>query len=70
MKYSEHEILSVEIFVNYCLVIGNDDVLNDVIDRSKAYKFGLKIADNLKDCLSCKVMTDYEKNTTFVMKTH
>jgi hypothetical protein len=55
------------VYVEDCLVIGNENGINDVIDGLKTYKFGLKIVDDLKDYLSCKILTDYERKTTFVM---
>jgi hypothetical protein len=69
-KYTEHGIVFVGIHVDDCLVIGNDNVVNDVIDGLKTYKFGLKIASDLKDYLSCRVLTDFEGKTTFVMQPH
>jgi hypothetical protein len=69
-KYTEHGIVFVGIYVDNCLVIGNEKDINDVIDGLKTYKFGLKIANDLKDYLSCRILTDYERNTTFVMQPH
>jgi hypothetical protein len=46
-------------------VIGNENGINDVIIGLKTYEFGLKIADDLKDDLSCRILTDYERKTTF-----
>jgi hypothetical protein len=51
-------------------VTDNENGINDVINRLKIYKFGLKIANDLKDYLSCKILTDYETKTTFVMQPH
>jgi hypothetical protein len=53
-----------------CLVIGNENGINDVINGLKNYKFGLKIANDLKDYLSCRIMSDHERKTTFVMQPH
>jgi hypothetical protein len=68
-KYTEHGIVFIVIYVNNCLMIGNENNINDVIDGLKTYKFGLKIANDLKDYLSCRI-TDYERKTTFVMQHH
>jgi hypothetical protein len=57
-KDTEHGIVFVGIYVNDCLVIGNENSINDIIDRLKTYKFGLKIANDLKDYLSCRILTD------------
>jgi hypothetical protein len=44
--------------------------MNDVINGLKTYKFELKIADDLKGYLSCRILTDYERKKKFVMQTH
>jgi hypothetical protein len=61
-KYTEHGIVFVGIYVNDCL-----NGINDVINGLKTYKFGLKIANDWKDYLRCRILTDYERKTTFVM---
>jgi hypothetical protein len=48
-KYKEHGIVIVGIYADNYLVIGNENGINDVIDGLKIYKFGLKIANDLKD---------------------
>jgi hypothetical protein len=70
MKYTEHGIVFFGIYVDNCLVIGNVKDINDVINGLKTYKFGLKVANDLKDYLSCRILTDYERKTTFVMQPH
>jgi hypothetical protein len=69
-KYTEHGIVFVGIYVHDYLLIGNENGINDVINGLKTYKFGLKIANDLKDDLSCRILTDYERKTTFVMQPH
>jgi hypothetical protein len=70
MKYAEHGIVFVGIYVNDCLVIVNKNDINDVIDGLKTYKFGMKIADDLKDYLSYRILADKERNANFVIQTH
>jgi hypothetical protein len=65
-KYTEHGIVFVGVYINDCLVIGNENSINDVINGLKSYKFGLKIANDLKDYLSCRILTDYERKTAFL----
>jgi hypothetical protein len=66
-KYTECGIVFAGIYINDFLVIGNESGTNDVINGLKAYKFGLEIADDLKDYLSCRILTDDERKTKFVM---
>jgi hypothetical protein len=70
MKYTEHGIVFFGIYVDNCLVIGNVKDINDVINGLKTYKLGLKVANDLKDYLSCRILTDYGRKTTFVMQPH
>jgi hypothetical protein len=58
------------IYVNHYLVIENENGINDFINGLKTYKFGLKIADDLKVYLSCRILTDYERKAKFVIKSH
>jgi hypothetical protein len=69
-KYTEHGIVFVGIYVDGCLVIGNEKGINDLINGLKSYKFGLTIATDLKDYLCCRILTDYERRTTFVIQAH
>jgi hypothetical protein len=69
-KHTEHGIVFVGIYIDGFLVIGYENGINDVIDGLKTYKFGLKIANDLKDYSSCRILTDYERKTTFAMQPH
>jgi hypothetical protein len=51
-------------------VIGYENGINDVISGLKTYKFELKIDDDLKDYLSYRILTDYERKKTYVMQSH
>jgi hypothetical protein len=69
-KYTEHGIVFVGIYVSDFHIIGNANGINDVINGLKSYEFGLKIANDLNDYLSYRILTDYERKTTFVMQPH
>jgi hypothetical protein len=69
-KYTEHGIVFVGINVDNCLVISNENSINNVINALKTYKFGMKIANDLKGYLGYRILTDYEIKTTFVMQPH
>jgi hypothetical protein len=69
-KYTEHGIVFVGIYVDNCIVTGNENGINDIIDGLKAYKFGLKITNDLKDYSSYRILTDYERKKTFLMQPH
>ena len=42
------------IYVEVCLTIGSDEVLNEVFESLKSHGFGLKVESSLTDYLSCK----------------
>jgi hypothetical protein len=43
MNYTDYGIVFIGIYVNDCLVIGNENGINDVIYGFKSYKFGRKL---------------------------
>jgi hypothetical protein len=57
-KYAKYAIVFPGIYVDDCLVIGNENSINDVIDGLKTYKFWVKIADDMKDNLSCRILIE------------
>jgi hypothetical protein len=68
--YGTWNCICWHIYVHDYLLIGNEIGINDVINGLKTYKFGLKIANDLKDDLSCRILTDYERKTTYVIQPH
>jgi Reverse transcriptase (RNA-dependent DNA polymerase) len=70
MKYSNHGIVLIAIYVDDCLMVRRESDINDVIEKMKNYDFGLKVEHNLTDYLSCRIFVNYEKNPTFVMQPH
>jgi hypothetical protein len=43
----------IEIYVDDCLVVGKEELIQEVIEGLKASGFNLKIESSLKDYLSC-----------------
>jgi hypothetical protein len=68
MKYSERGIVFFGIYIDDRLITGNENGMHHIIDGLKSYKFGLKIADDLKEYLSCRILTDYGRKTKYVME--
>jgi hypothetical protein len=64
------ELCLLEFTLTIFRMIGNEKDINDVINGLKTYKFGLKIANDLKDYLNCRILTDYVRKSTFVMQPH
>ena len=70
IKYSNHGIVLIAIYVDDCLMVGREPDIDDVIEKLKNYDFGLKVEHNLTDYLSCRIFVNYENNVTFVMQPH
>jgi hypothetical protein len=50
---SNQGIVMVAIYVDDCLIIGDDSKINEVIEELKGYNFVLKVEDHLTDYRSC-----------------
>jgi hypothetical protein len=53
-------MIMIAIYVDDCLSIGTEKAIEEAGFELKGYDFGLKVKDNLTDCLSCKIV---EKET-------
>jgi hypothetical protein len=63
-------IVIIAIYVNDCLIIRDDSKINEVIEELKGYNFGLKVEDHLTDYLSCRIITNLDDKTLFIMQPH
>jgi hypothetical protein len=70
IKHCNQGIVIIAIFVDDCLIIGDDTNINDDIDELKKYDFGLKIENHLTDYLSCQIIANFETKTLFIMQPH
>jgi hypothetical protein len=52
------------------MIIGDDLNINEVIEELKGYNFGLKVEDHLTHYLSCRIITNFEDKTLFIMQPH
>jgi Reverse transcriptase (RNA-dependent DNA polymerase) len=70
IKHFNQGIVIIAIYVNDCLIIGDDSKINEVIEELKGYNFGLKVEDHLTKYLSCQIMTNLNNKTLFIMQPH
>jgi Reverse transcriptase (RNA-dependent DNA polymerase) len=70
IKRFNQGIVIIAIYVDDCLIIGDDLNMNKVIEELKGYKFGLKVEDHLTDYLSCQIITNFGNKTLFIMQPH
>jgi Reverse transcriptase (RNA-dependent DNA polymerase) len=47
IKHFNQGIVIIAIYVDNCLIIGDDSKINEVIEELKGYHFGLKVEDHL-----------------------
>jgi Reverse transcriptase (RNA-dependent DNA polymerase) len=62
IKHFNQGIVIIAIYVNDCLIIGDDLKINEVMEELKGYNFGLKVEDHLTDYLSCRIITNFDNN--------
>jgi Reverse transcriptase (RNA-dependent DNA polymerase) len=70
IKHFNQGIVIIAIYVDDCLIIGDDSKINEVIEELKGYNFGLKVEDHLTDYLSCRIITNLDDKTLFIMQPH
>jgi Reverse transcriptase (RNA-dependent DNA polymerase) len=70
IKHFNQGIVIIAIYVDDCLIIGEDSKINEVIEERKGYYFGLKVEDHLTDYLSCRIITNFDDKTLFIMQSH
>jgi hypothetical protein len=63
-------IVIIVIYVDDCLIIGDDLNINEVIEELKGYNFALKVEDHLTDYLSCQIITNFDNKALFIMQPH
>jgi hypothetical protein len=70
IKHLDQGIVIIAIYVDDCLIIGDDSNINEVIEELKGYNFGLKVEEHLSDYLSCQIITNLDDKMLFIMQPH
>jgi Reverse transcriptase (RNA-dependent DNA polymerase) len=70
IKHFNQGIVIIVIYVDDCLISGDDSDINEVIEELKGYNFDLKFEDHLTDYLSCQIITNVDNKTLFIMQPH
>jgi hypothetical protein len=70
IKHFNQGIVRIAIYVDDCMIIGDDLNIDEVIEELKGYNFGLKVEDHLTDYLSCRIITNFDNKTLFIMQPH
>jgi hypothetical protein len=60
----------IGIYVDDCLVVGKEELIQEVIEDLKASGFNLKIESSLKDYLSCRVIEDSDSKSILILQPH
>jgi hypothetical protein len=48
-----NHMIIIGIYVENCLIIGKEEIINCIIDELKKYEFNLKVERNVNEYLSC-----------------
>jgi Reverse transcriptase (RNA-dependent DNA polymerase) len=70
IKNFNQGIVIIAIYINDCLITGDDSNIIEVIEELKGYNFGLKVEDHLPDYLSCQIITNFDNKMLFIMQPH
>jgi hypothetical protein len=69
-KWNDDSVVMIGIYVNDCLVVGKEELIQEVIEGLKGSGFNLKIESSLKDYLSCRVIEDSESKSILILQPH
>jgi hypothetical protein len=69
-KWIDDNVVMIGIYVDYCLVVGKEELIQEVIQGLKASGFNLKIESSLKDYLSCCVIKDSDLKSILILQPH
>jgi hypothetical protein len=69
-RWINGKVIMIGIYVDYCLVFGKEDRIQEVIQGLKPSGFNLKIENSLKNYLSCSVIEDLESKSILILQTH
>ena len=66
MKKNEKGICYIAIWVDDLLLVGDEELIDDVIEGLEKQGFKLKKEDNLNDYLSCQIKLDVKKGIGWI----
>jgi hypothetical protein len=69
-KCVDDSVVMIGIYVNYCLILGKEELTQEVIEGLKVSGFTLKIESSLKDYLSCCVIEDSDSKSILILQPH
>ena len=69
-KKNKNGIMMIGIYVNDCLVLGQEGEVNQLISDLNSKGFSLKVERDLKDYLSCRVIENVEKREILIVQPH
>jgi hypothetical protein len=69
-KWIDDNVVMIRIYVDDCLVVGKEELIQEVIEGLKASVFNLNIESSLKDCLSCCVIEDSDSKLIIILQPH
>jgi Reverse transcriptase (RNA-dependent DNA polymerase) len=69
-KWIDNNVVMIGIYVDDCLVVGKEELIQEVIEGMKASGFNLKIEISLKDYLSCCNIADLDSKSIIILQPH
>ena len=69
-KWDDEGITLIGIYVDYCLIIGEEYQFSKLIVGLKEGGFNLKVTRNLTDYLSCRVLENESRDEILIIQPH
>jgi hypothetical protein len=69
-NWNDDSVVMIRIYVDDCLVVGKEQLIQEVIEGLKGSGFNLKIESSLKDYLSCRVIEDSDSKSILILQPH
>ena len=68
--YTKDDKIFIGTYVDDNIVIGEQDEINEFIDKVKKKGLGVTVSEGMKDYLSCEVLLDYERRQGWIGQPH
>ena len=69
-KWTDNHVILIGIYVDDCLVIGDEEKIKNLVDELKIHGFNLKVEEELVDYLSCRIIENEHNNSILMLQPH
>ena len=69
-KWTDNHVILIGIYVDDCLVIGDEEKIKNLVDELQIHGFNLKVEEELVDYLSCRIIENEHNNSILMLQPH